>query len=330
MIKRRSLITVIAPLALFTLSCSTETQSADGEFPVREIDLIAGGGPGGGLDTATRQLVQAMEGAGVKQNLNVINNAAGNGNAARAEVLSRPNDGYAVALDSNRVILNPLLGAKELELEEFTPLAQLTIDEIAWVVPKASEFETAQQVIDRMKEDVSSIIFGVGSLPSNDQLNILRPLLAAGVDEASSANIVNFDDGNAVNTELLGGRIHVASTGFSEARELAESGDFRILATSGEQPRLEGVPTWHELGYDVTIEHWRGVFGKANMPDEARQWWEKVIKKATESEEWKQSVNNVGIFPDYLPSEEFKQELEEQRDQMVDVYTRIGMLENDE
>lgn len=327
----KTLAAVIASAALVLAGCSSEStnSSAGGEgsnFPTRDLSIIAGGGPGGGLDTASRQLVSAINDAGVEAKFNIINNAAGNGNAARAAMLAAPNDGYTVVADSNRVILNPMIGSTDLQLEDFTPIAQLTVGDVAWVVGKDSPFKTAEDVINAVKNDVSSVTFGVGSTPSNEQLNVLLPLRDSGVDDLTSLNIVNFLDGGSVNTELLGGRIDVASTGTSEAAALVESGDFRALATSGPDRYFEDTPTWKELGIDVEILHLRGIIGPKDMPEEAKDWWIDAIRKATETEEWKTSVENVGLESAFLPSDEFQTRLEEERDRMLEIYTEIGLV----
>lgn len=327
----KSLAAVVASAALLLAGCSSESGNSNAggaaaDFPTRELSIIAGGGPGGGLDTASRQLVSAMGDAGVDAKFNVVNNAAGNGNAARAAMLAAPHDGYTVVADSNRVILNPLIGSTDLELDQFTPLAQLTVGDVAWVVGKDSPFQTAEDVIEAVKKDATSVTFGVGSTPSNEQLNVLLPLRAAGVDDLTSLNIVNFLDGGSVNTELLGGRIDVASTGASEAASLVESGDFRALATSGPDRHFPDTPTWKDLGYDVEIQHLRGIIGPADMPENTKEWWIESIRKATESEDWKQSVENVGLKSAFLPGDEFKTRLEEERDRMKDIYTEIGLI----
>lgn len=319
---------LIAAAAILLAGCSedTGTNNSAGEFPSRELNIIAGGGPGGGLDTVSRQLVTGLEDSGIDNKFNVINNAAGNGNAARADMLSKPNDGYTVVADSNRVILNPMMGTTDLQLEDFTPIAQLSIGDVAWVVPADSEYQSAEDVIAAVKDDPTSITFGVGSTPSNEQLNILLPLEAAGVEGLTNLNIVNFLDGGAVNTELLGGRIDLASTGAAEADELVKSGDFRVLSTSGDDRHFDDVPTWIELGYDVKLQHWRGIFGPADMPEEAKKWWIDSIRAATETEAWKQSVENVGLETAFLPGDEFKEEILDQKSDMEEIYREIGLI----
>lgn len=319
-------------VAALVLTACGDGGSDGGDFPSREITIVAAGGPGGGLDMASRQLVDALENSGVDNRLTVQNDGEGNGNSARARVANGQPDGYQVVVESNRVILNPLVGNTDLELDDFTPLAQLTTDQLVWAVSADSEYEEAQDVIDEVLEDPSSVTFGVGTTPSNDQLNILLPLQESGFTDIRELNIVNFLDGGSLNTELMGGRVDVASTGLAEAAALVESGDVRILAISGDEaPEGDGpaadVPTWLDLGLDVVVEHWRGVFGPADMPEEAVDWWVNAIEEATQTDEWHQSVDNVGLQSDFLPGEEFTAEIIEDRDIMQPVFADLGMTD---
>lgn len=320
------LATVIGTLGVAGLSACSPPGSteADADFPSRELKIIAGGGPGGGLDTVSRQLVDAMGATGVEQRMTVVNNAAGNGNSARANVLSSPHNGYTVVIDSNRVILNTMMGNTELEFEEFAPLASLSSDHMVWVVPKDSPYHSAQEVIDAVKKDTKAVTFGIGSIPSDEQLNILLPMKASGVKDLRALNVVNFLDGGAVNTELLGGRIDVASTGYSEIAPMVESGDFRVLSVSGEEP-LGDIPNWKSQGIDVVLKHWRGVFGPADMPENTKKWWIDAMRRATESPRWKEQVENVGLEPEFIPGEEFREQILRERETMAAIYREVGI-----
>lgn len=316
--------------ALLLTGCGNDAEGEANGFPERDLTLVAAGGPGGGLDTATRQLSDAMENIDVDAEITVQNDGEGNGNSARATVANGSDDGHSVVVESNRVILNPLMGTTDIQLDDFTPLAQLTIDELVWAVPADSDYEEAQDVIDAVDDDPESVTFGVGTTPSNDQLNILLPLQESGFSDIRNLNIVNFLDGGSLNTELLGGRVDVASTGLAEAMSLVESGDIRLLAVSGQEAPDEdspaaGVPTWQDLGIDVELEHWRGVFGPADMPEDAVEWWVNTIEEATSTDSYQETVTNVGLSSSFVPSDEFHDEIVEDLETMEPVFTDLGM-----
>src|SRR5699024_5380102 len=66
-----------------------------------------------------------------------------------------------------------------------------------------------------------------------------------------------------------------------------------------------GVPTWHDLDMDITINHWRGVFGPADMPDDAVAWWRDALKRGVDSDEFVGQAEALGINPAYMPGDEW-------------------------
>jgi putative tricarboxylic transport membrane protein len=127
---------------------------------------------------------------------------------------------------------------------------------------------------------------------------------------------------------LLGNHVEVVSTGFSEAAALAETGKVRLLSISAPEKQsgaAEGVPTWKDLGLDFTVDHWRGIFGPANMPADAVTWWEVTVKKATETDEWRKQMENAHLTSDYLPSEEFSKRVDDQANEYQSLLSEVGL-----
>lgn len=301
-------IAVSAGLSLIatTTACMPDIHRNDG-FPPPRVTAIAAGSPGGGLDLTTRITNDGFEAAGIDTFMSIENMGGGGGNPARAAVLQRENDGASVVFESNRIFLSNITGTTKMSLDDFTPLAQLTTDYEVWIVKSGSKFDSAEKVLKSIKKDPGSVNFGIGTVPSDDQLNVLRPASESGVEDLSALNLVAFSDGGDLNNELLGGRIDVASTGMSEAMELVDSGDLEIIAVSAPEPvdSAPGVPTWHDLGMDITINHWRGVFGPADMPQDAVDWWRQALKKSVGTDEFVEQAESLGINPAYLEGDEW-------------------------
>jgi putative tricarboxylic transport membrane protein len=328
-VKVLGVILAIAGVVAMT-ACHLNSTGAEGNsnFPSRPLTIIAAGDPGGGLDQAARQLEAAMKDSGVEQRMTIENNGGGGGNPARAELLGRPNDGTTVVAESNRVFLNPILGTTDMTVDKFTALAQLTNDYLVWAVRADSPYKSAKEILDKVVANPSSVSFGVGTVPSDDQINILKAAKSSGVRDLTKLNIVAFQSGGDLNTELLGNHVEVVSTGFSEAAALAESGKVRLLSISApsKQPgAAEGVPTWKDLGFDFTVDHWRGIFGPANMPDDAVKWWQDTVKKATETDEWRKQMENAHLTSDYLPSDEFTKRVDAQADEYQALLSEVGL-----
>jgi putative tricarboxylic transport membrane protein len=299
-------------------------------FPTDDLTVIAAGDPGGGLDTQARMLVQAMEATGTDAGFEVVNMGGGGGNAARAATL-QDTTGHTVVVESNRIFLNPMTGTTDMQLSDFQPLANLSNDYLVWAVRADSKYQSAQQVLDDVKANPRSVSFGVGTVPSDDQLTILKAASESGITDLRSLNVVSFESGGDLLTQLLGGHVDVISTGLSELAEQVEAGKVRLLAISAPSPQggaAQGVPTWSEMGADVTIDHWRGVFGPSEMPDEAVNWWIDTIRQATQTPEWDQQIDKVQLTSAFEPGGQFLQQtVQPETREYAPLLREVGMTE---
>ena len=328
MVKATVLVVAVTASAVLHVSC--RNPSSGGRYPARPIEFIVAGGPGGGLDIIARTVDDVGRREQLGATFLIGNRDGGGGNVARAYLGSKKGDDHALLCESNRVWLSELMGTTSEGIESTTPLARLTRDALVWVVRADSKFQNAQSVIDAVKRDPDSVAFGVGTIPSDDQFNILRPLRASGVD-ISRLKMAAFRSGGDLITNLLGGHVDVVSASFSEAEGQAAAGRVRMLASAAAVrmvgPIGSNVPTWRELGFDVTITHWRGVFGPPGMSPEAVRYWDDYLSKLVKTDAWKASLVRTGQEDAYLGSEAFKAALVEERElnkPLVDAFARQG------
>jgi putative tricarboxylic transport membrane protein len=313
--KTTVLVFVVTASVLLHVSCSNP--SSGGRYPSRPIEFIVAGGPGGGLDITARTVDDVGRRELMGATFLIANRDGGGGNVARAYLASKEGDDHVLLCESNRVWLSELMGTTTEGIESTTPLARLTSDALVWVVRSDSKFQNAQSVIDAVKRDPRSVAFGVGTIPSDDQFNILRPLRESGVDLAA-LKMAAFRSGGDLITNLLGGHVDVVSASFSEAEAQAAAGRVRMLATAT-AVRMTGpigssVPTWRELGLDVTITHWRGVFGPPGMSPEAVRYWDDYFSRLVKLDAWKSALARIGQEDAYLDSAAFKAALVEERE----------------
>lgn len=315
-------------LVISAAACSSNSGNESANYPTKSIEFVAAGAPGGGLDTFARAIDQALKEANLSDKPFIIKNMGGaGGNEAKAYIHKQKGDPYYLYAESNRIYVNQIVGTTDLGIEDVTPIGRLITEYIVWAVRSDSPYQNAKEILDQLKQDPSSIEFGVGTIPSNDQMNILRPAIEYGIDPAK-IRIVAFKDGGDLMTQLLGGHIPVISTGASEAIEQAKAGKVRILAVSAPEPvggDLEGVPTWKSMGIDVSILHWRGVFAPPGVPQEVVAYWDKKLGELVKTDAWKQTLERYGWFDAYANSEEFKKELQEEHELTEKLLKDLGL-----
>lgn len=303
---------------------------AGGDYPNEAMDFVTAGDPGGGLDIFAREIKQTLEQEDqLDVQMDITNLGGGGGNSAMAVGRQRAGSGDTLIGNSNRVYLNPLMGTTDLTLgKDFVPIAQLMTEYVVLAVRKDSPYKTAEDLTDALTEDPRSVSLGVGTVPSDDQLHLLRMGEEIGV-KPSELNIVAFSAGGDLMTQLLGGQVDAVSTGLSETLPQYEAGDVRLLAISAPE-RVEGpasdVPTWKEMGIDLVVDHWRGVFGPADMPKDAVAYWEKTFAEMVKTDAWAKVLKKNQWTARYRDSEEFGAVLDEEQSTAEELLRQVGLV----
>jgi putative tricarboxylic transport membrane protein len=309
------------------LACAASAAGA-AEYPQKPVEMVVAGAPGGGLDLLGRAMDAVLHEAKLLNQPFVIKNMGGaGGNVAKSYTHQRKGDPYTIYVESNRIYIAKIVGTTELNHNDVTPLGRVMTEYLVWAVRADSPFKTARDVLDKLKSNPASIAFGVGTTPSNDQMHILRPAIAQGV-AAKQVRIVTFKAGGDLMIQLLGGHVDVISTGFSEAIEQAKAGKVRLIAISSPSPvpgEFAKVPTWKSMGMDVTILHWRGVFGPPGMPADAVKYWDATLAKMVKTDSWKKYLEKYEWFDAYADSATFAKDLRQENDTYVKILTELGM-----
>ena len=298
------------------------------EYPSKPIEVVPAGNPGGGLDLVARALETSLRDEKLIREAFVMKHMGGaGGNLAKSYVHQKKADGHVLYVESNRIFLNRIVGTTELTYTDFTPIGRVMTEYLVWAVRADSPFKTAKDVLDKLKGDPASVVFGVGTVPGNDQMNILRPAKAAGVD-ARKVQIVAFKAGGDLMIQLLGGHVPVIATGLSEALEQAKAGKVRLISISAPRPlggELAKVPTWRSMGIDVVILHWRGLFAPPGTPAEVVKYWDQTLARMVKTNAWKKSLERNEWFDAYADSATFRKDIEQENKVYAELLTELGM-----
>jgi putative tricarboxylic transport membrane protein len=298
------------------------------EYPSRTIEFVVAGNPGGGLDLVGRELENTLREAKLLKEPFAIKNMGGaGGNLAKNYVHQRKGDAHTLYLESNRIFVNRIVGTTNLTYTDVTPVARVMTEYLVWAVRADAPFKTAKEILEREKASPGTTVFGVGTVPGNDQMNILRAAMAYGLDMKKVRVLAFKSSGDAI-VQLLGGHAPVISSGLSELLEHAKAGKVRLVAVSSPTPlpgELASVPTWRSMGVDIAILHWRGLFGPPNMPAEAVKYWEQTLARAMKSDAWKKALDRHLWFDAYADSATFRRDLAEENKVYAEVLTQLGM-----
>ncbi len=324
---KRALLFVLIAVSLMLSACGGAPAS---KYPDQAIEIIAPANPGGGWDTLARTIQLSLETEKfVPQPLSVTNKPGGGGGVGLAYMAAQKGNDYTLVVYSPPLIINAINGTFEgKSYKDLTPLAKLITDYQIIVVKADSPYQTLEDLLNAMRADPKAIKFaGVSSPGSMDHVAFAKIAKAAGIDP-KQLEYIAFAGGGEATTALLGGNVTFLSTGIGESVAQLEAGTIRALAITAPErlpsDLLKDVPTVKELGYDVTYEIWRGVFGPADMSPEAKAYWDATIKKMVESPTWKAQLEKLNWTDAYSTGNDFTSFLEQETGSYQALLTELG------
>jgi putative tricarboxylic transport membrane protein len=285
--------------------------AATGSLPLHalasaNLKMMIPANPGGGWDTTGRALGKALQEAGVATAVTYENKGGAAGAIGLAQfVNASKGDGSALMVMGAVMLGGIITGKPPVSVTAATPLARLTSEYNVFVVPEASPLKTMKDVVEQMKKDPGSVKWGGGSRGSTEHIAAAMLAREVGVD-AAKINYVPFRGGGEATAAILGGNVTVGGSGYSEFQPYIESGKMRAIAvTSGARLKGINVPTMKELGYNVEIGNWRGVYGAPGTTPAQQKALVDMIVKATKTKSWAEAMVKNNWTPALLTGAEF-------------------------
>jgi putative tricarboxylic transport membrane protein len=127
---------------------------------------------------------------------------------------------------------------------------------------------------------------------------------------------------------LLSGEIAALSTGFSEAVDLANAGEVKIIGVTSDE-RVDAAPdamTMKEQGIDTSFVNWRGFFAAPGLPDDKLAMYQDAIAKMYETPEWEEVRARNGWVNIHNSGDDFQAFLEAQETVIGDLMKKLGFL----
>lgn len=301
--------------------------AADG-YPDGDLSIMAPADPGGGWDSTARAMQGALEAEVVDVGVEVYNVGGAGGTIGLAEFTE------SQAGNPNQLMVMGLVmvGAirtndSAVTLDDVTPIASLTSEQEALVVPADSEYQSLEDVIEDWQADPTSISWGGGSAGGTDHILVGLMAQEVGIDPADVNYVAHAGGGEAISA-ILSGAVTVGVSGVSEFADQVEAGEMRWLAVSGEEPP-EGIdaPTITDAGLDVVLENWRGVVAPPDVSDEDRDSIIEMITTMRDSDAWQQALEENGWADFFQAGDEFEAYLEEERTRVEEVLAEIGLID---
>lgn len=321
--KKRSTLLATAMAGCLSAGFSASAMAVD------TVHFLIPGGAGGGWDGTARGTGEALSKAGLVDTISYENMSGGGGGKAIAHLIETAEQNKdTLMVNSTPIVIRSLSKVFPQSFRDLTPVAATIGDFGAFVVRNDSEYKEFKDVVADFKKNPRSVkIAGGSARGSMDHLVAAMAFKAAGGD-ARQVRYVAYDAGGKAMAGLLSGETSILSTGFSEALTLAEAGQVRILAMTGEErsDAAPEVPTLREMGYDATFVNWRGFFAAPGISDKLKGEYVDMLDKMYETPEWEEVRARNGWAEIFKPDAKFVAFLEEQEESVGSLMKELGFL----
>jgi len=290
-----------------------------------ELTLMAPASPGGGWDSTARAMAEVLQQAGLVKTTKVENVTGAGGTVGLAQFAKKQGDAKSAMVFGLVMVGAVLTNKSPVGIDKVTPLARLTSEWQAIVVPANSEIKSVADLTKKLKDNPASVTWGGGSAGGTDHMMAGLFAKAAGVDP-SKINYIAHSGGGEAMASIIGGHVTLGVSSVSEFEPQVKAGKLRWIGVSSAE-RQPGVdaPTFKESGIDLVLGNWRGVVGAPGLADADKKKLIEVFDKMAQSEQWKKKLQEKAWLDNYLSGQAFDAYLKEENTRVTDILKSVGL-----
>ncbi|MGL4240544.1 MAG: Bug family tripartite tricarboxylate transporter substrate binding protein [Beijerinckiaceae bacterium] len=290
------------------------------------LEMFIPAAPGGGWDQTGRSIELAMRTDGIVQNFQFEHAPGAGGAVGLPKFLGTKRGKDNAVMVGGMVMVGSLIANKSpVKMTDLTPIARLTGEAQALVVPAASPFKNLQDLMAAFKADPGKVSIAGGSAGGSD--HILAGMMAKSVGiDAKKVAYVAFAGGGPAQAAILGAQVSAGISGYGEFSEQIKAGKLRAIAISSDK-RITGidVPTFKEQGTDVELFNWRGVFGAPGISAQQRSALIGLFDKMVAGPTWKSELNKKDWTGIYMSGDDYGKFLTSEIERITGILKDLGL-----
>ena len=314
--KKRSLFAIILSASLLLGGCANTPKSSDSgtqdgnaavSYPEKSVQFVIPYAAGGGTDTLCRLLASSME-KSWGQSFLIANKPGGLSQVGLTELAGADPDGYTIGALSNLDHILVLFTGENVsyDYESFDYLGAINTTANVLMTSKNSGFTDLQQLIDYAKEHPGELTVAVSGKTHVAEVSLFEQ--AAGIQ---LTNVMQDGGGDSLNA-IMGGHVDCAVLDKNYVSQVEGQGINTLATFAGETiPTIPDIPTMKSLGYDVSTETYRVIVAPSGTPKEIEDAITQKIQEISSTEEFQESMANMGEIYRFLDQEQVKQRLDQ-------------------
>lgn len=255
------------------------------------INMFVPAAPGGGWDGTARAIERAAKAAGLVGTMQFENVGGAGGMVGLPRFVNqRKGQGNSLMVGGSVMVGAAISNKSPVTMRNVTPIARLTEEAGVVVVPASGKIKTWNELVAALKSNPKAVSVAGGSAGGTDHLILGLMVKALGRNPREAAYVA-FAGGGPANAAIIGGQVVAGISGYSEFEEQIKAGRMIPLATTG-RTRIPGVnvPTMTELGMNLVMANWRGVFAPPGITNAQRDALINFVSQLKDSAAWQQEL----------------------------------------
>ena len=319
--KRDVMVALSLVLGLTSLIFSPGFSQA--AYPEKPVTLICVWGAGGANDLIAREVAEVMKKYFPKPMV-VVNRPGGAGTIGTAEIVTARPDGYTIGTTTMSAIA---IKPHQMKLPYKTPddylsIALVGIQADVLSVLTDSPIKTLKDFIEYAKGNPGKLRVGTSGVGHFTDVILQMLRFQAKIDVPD----VPTKSGAEQIAMQLGKHVEGNVTTILEALPYIQAGKLRPLALADEKrsPLLPDVPTFRELGYDITLTTYTVLIGPNGLPSEVVSKLQEAYKKVSKDSSFIKFMDDQGVTVVYEDGGDLKARLWKDYNVNKDVLERTG------
>lgn len=288
----------ITSLVCAMLALPVASLPALAAYPEKPIEVVIPYGPGSNTDGMGRILINSLRKA-MNADLVPINIDGAGGTIGTAKAAAAPADGYTLSFNPvATVTIQPHLRPLPYGKDSFEPVCMVVDNATSITVAPDSPYKTMDDLINAAKKGK---VVAVGGAPGS-----IPHIVQAAVAKAYGVKFVYLPAGGGAKAakSVLGGEAAFAA----DTSAMSTTHGLRTLAVLADKrlPELPDAPTMKELGKDLNISIWFGLFAPKGTPDAVLQKLSSGCQAAIKDPEFKNAMDKADFTVRFMDRVAFK------------------------